>query len=291
MVINNHPSSSSSSGGDGTLSGQTSQSDSFTVTSSESVNAFVAQVSDSNVRDDDSDDLTDDDDKDTCDYGDDNESSKGAVTYMTTELPSDSSSGLKQKPKRTKRSAPDDSSRNGREKTNDGDTGSSSSISTLPISNNQRSNPSITAGKPAIDELSLLVDDLRRQLSEEHRSALQETKRTIIYEAQNKIEQARAEEAWTAQQHLIQIQASTDIEAEANRVKLRNIELQANAVIEHEARKAAQERIKTSEVISEARAEFEVRTNKEKQQEHELQMLRNELHKSKAYAEEERHKL
>ena len=123
--------SSSSSNGEGTLSGQTSSSGvTFSDSSGSTVNAFVAETDTVNSDNDRSDG--------TCDYGDDTEqqTSQAARTYLSVDLPSDASSGHKHAKKKRKDA-----------KSSNGDTGSSSSNIVLPITGNGSSSISLPIKK------------------------------------------------------------------------------------------------------------------------------------------------
>ena len=265
--------SSSSSNGEGTLSGQTSSSGvTFSDSSGSTVNAFVVETDTVNSDDDRSDG--------TCDYGDDTEqqTSQAARTYLSVDLPSDASSGHKHAKKKRKDT-----------KSSNGDTGSSSSI-VLPITGNGASSshfPTPTK-RNDIDDLSMLVDNLRLQLQQEHVQAVEETKKTLVFEASRSLEYAKQEEAWTAQQHMDQVNASAHVESEIRSRQVAELEYRANTLYEQEARAAALERNKNVLFVQEAQQEILHKESTAKCLESEVTRLRKELATSnQAIAEEQ----
>ena len=220
MVIVHEPiPTDTSSSNDGTLSGQTSSSDPFnTSIDSSDKPCAVAQVITGNgndsVDDDTDDDTTEDDD-------DDEQSDKQYAITQTTKrynepLPSDASSHMsKRPPKRNKVHEKTGTIRNERAVSkHDGDTGSSSS-GLRPIAPTIDSNVHGNGrqfSEQSTNDLNGIIATLKQQLKRETEETIASNKSEVIAQATRLVETVKSEEAWTAQQHAIQVEASANAE-------------------------------------------------------------------------------
>ena len=187
--------------------------------------------------------LGDHDSDDTADYngdeaGDDEFDVTAKVEYIFETDPNPSSGIKSRDKKRGKREHKGDSARNGRVNVGGSTSSSSNSHPSLPISTSPIKSIIPDSTK---DELSQLVENLQRQMAQEHHRVLGETHRKLAQEASIHITEARDEEAWTAKMKLSQLEASAQAEAERNRMQLKELELHAQRLISEEAKPASRE--------------------------------------------------
>ena len=114
-------------------------------------------------------------------------------------------------------------------------------------------------------------------MAQQEHMAIEETRMNIAQEAHRHIENARAEEAWTAQQTLIQVEASANAEAQMVNLRMRQVEMQAEKAIAEESRVANHEVLRTQNIIGEARSWISQKENAINVQENEIMRLRHEL--------------
>ena len=219
-------------------------------------------------------DVEADDDNDTCDYGSESENDHARTVFIQDHMPETKPNKLRVKteshtPVREERSHPYRNISNG-------ETGSStgSNVPVLPYGN-PFSSMSSTDG---IDSLTSVVASLGETLKRESREREEENKARLVQEANQLIELARTEEAWTAHQMIVQVQHNAQHEAMRNAERLREVELRAESLIADTANAASRERESKADIIEEAKSVISSRDNKLSEQEQEIARLKQMLY-------------
>ena len=131
-----------------------------------------------------------------------------------------------------------------------------------------------------------MIDDVVKKLKE---AMTQESKRTeearresddkrkIIIEAQTAIETAKQEEAWTAQQTIIQIQAANQRNEQEEKAKLIHLEEHAEKLIADTANTASREKNDKEQILVQARLNHEQKQSTISEQKTRIETLKEML--------------